>query len=682
MATVEIKDFKNGVDTRRPAIVGDPGSLIEGLNVHITRGGDVESRKQFTPYVTLPAGTFGLHSSNNKLYVFGSSAAPVNLPGEIVYQRLQHPSTANMRALLSSQNYDGKIYAIADFDDGSLYHYFNAARVTDWETKATAIAGNDTVATYLTDKIDVLTAFLAASAGNDITITAAVPGTAFTIAQSTTGTGSLTITSVQANQSAVAEVRAKASFLVTGGFPETANVISVIRAGVTDLISASVPYILDNNATALACATAINLGTGTHGYSAVSVGNRVDISAPVGQGATANGRTLTVTADAFVTVGSINNFAAGVTAVAAKPQIEKVTVGGTFAAANTYTVTLNGTNYTITGLSSGMGRIVRSFRTKMYSAIRALMPFSDNNDPTKITTGSGSGTINISSQDEGSQRLTAIGVYQGRLAVFARNTTQIWQVDPGPANNTFLQLLPNTGTRSPKAVIGYGNSDLIYLSGTGIRSLRARDSSNAAFSDDIGTRIDDNVVAFLNSVTDADIENAVAIVDPNDGRVWIAIKDRIYVFSFFPGSKISAWTIYTPGFNVDALAVADNRIYARSGDVIYIYGGLDNATYPVDGETELRVRLPFIDASRIAGGKKVEGVDLVCSGNWTVELLVDPNNEASKTTPIRVTEPTVLLGRIALSADTTHFAPLLTSARGGRHTFSAIVVHFDDTETT
>lgn len=682
MAYVEIKDFKNGLDTRRPAIVGEPGSLIECKNAHITRGGDVENNKSFVENFTLPAGTFGMHGGNNKLYVFGHDTAPTNLPGHIVYQQLEHPTVGAtaMTALLSTENFDGKIYAIAEYEDGSVFHFFDGAHVSDWDTKAATIADDESVATYLKDKIDALADFIANSSGNFITITAAVPGTGFTIDKAVTGTGTLTITQIQANQAAVAEVRAEASFEVTEGFAEDSNVISAITAGATELIEDPVAYVLSDAATALACSIAINNLSDTHGYTASVSGAVVTIKAPVGEGATANGRTLTVDAEGFVEVDNIVNFADGVTAVEAEPQIEQVEVGGTYDDANTYTIELDGTEYTITGLSSGMSRIAKTFKTKMHTAARALLIFSAVDDPEAVTSGTGIGTINISSQDEGSQRLTAMGVYQNRFGLFTRNTIQIWGIDPDPANNTFIQLLANTGTRSPRAVIPYGNSDLVYPSDTGFRSLRARDSSNAAFVDDVGTKIDDNVIEFFETLTDSEIENGCGVVDPRDGRLWMAFKNRIYVFSYFPGGRISAWSYYEPGFTVDAMAVANNRIYLRSGDTIYIYGGTNGATYPDDGETEVVVRLPFIDADRLSGGKQIRSVDIICSGEWTIELLIDPRDETLKTEPLRVSGPSCLLMQIPVHANTTHFAPLLTSSKGGRKTLSSVVVHFDDTE--
>lgn len=682
MPYVEIEDFKKGLDTRRPAIVGEPGTLIECENAHITRGGDVENAKSFEPEIALPAGTVGLHSAKGRLYVFGSAAAPTNLPGQVVYQRLQHPSSGNLTAVLSGSNYDGKIYSIGEFDDGSVYHYYNGARVTDVEAMAATIADDESVAAYLADKIDALAAVIATAVDLTVTITAAVAGTAFTISVSDVGTGTIAVSQLQANQTAVAETRAVGAFTVTGGFALDANTIATIQAGATNLISAPVPYVLDNDATALACVIKINQGTATHGYSASVAGAVVTIRAPVGQGATANGRTLTVTPAGAVTVGSVTNFASGVTAVAAKPQIERVTIGGTFDVTNTYTITLNGTAYLITGLASGMGRLAKTLKEKMHTGVRGLMSFSSVADVLAWTSGVGYGFINISSQDEGSQLLTALGIYQSRMAIFTRTTIQIWAIDPDPLNNSILQILQNTGTRSPDAVLGFGDSDLMYVSDTGIRSIKARDSQNNASTDDIGTRIDDNVVAWLKTLTDAEIVTASGVVEPSTGRAWIALKNRIYAFSYFPGSRVSAWTYYQPGFTVDRMVTASGRVYLRSGNTIYIYGGTSGDVYPDDGEVEVRVRLPFLDANRMAQGKKIKGVDIICGGEWSINLLLDPRDETLMTETIRVSGPTTLIGQIPVYADTTHFAPLLTSEKGGRLTLSSVAVHFDEDETT
>src|SRR3546814_6364942 len=58
-------------------------------------------------------------------------------------------------------------------------------------------------------------------------------------------------------------------------------------------------------------------------------------------------------------------------------------------------------------------------------------------------------------------------------------------------------------------------------------------------------RSDPLVVAQLMTLTDAQKSAACGII-AESGRLWMAIGTRIYVFSYFPGAKISAWSYYSP----------------------------------------------------------------------------------------------------------------------------------------
>ena len=67
-----VENFNQGLDTRRMLLTSKAGSLQVLKNAHITRGGEIEKRKAFVPYATLPVGTFGLQAATDTLYTFGS----------------------------------------------------------------------------------------------------------------------------------------------------------------------------------------------------------------------------------------------------------------------------------------------------------------------------------------------------------------------------------------------------------------------------------------------------------------------------------------------------------------------------------------------------------------------------------------------------------------------------------
>ena len=55
-----VADFKGGLNTTKLPVTAAPGTLRTLSNAHITRGGEIEKRRAFVSWKTLPAGTVGL----------------------------------------------------------------------------------------------------------------------------------------------------------------------------------------------------------------------------------------------------------------------------------------------------------------------------------------------------------------------------------------------------------------------------------------------------------------------------------------------------------------------------------------------------------------------------------------------------------------------------------------------
>jgi hypothetical protein len=685
MAYIFVENFNLGVDRRKKRVSGQPGSLWVGKNVHLTRGGEIESRKAFVPTFSLPAGTFGLHALAGELYVFGSIPDP-GMPAGIIYQQLVHSDGSTpMSKLLKAENFDGFIYAIAEFADGNVFHYYNGQRVTAWDGIAVNVLDVDSVARSLALQIDASVDFTASASSNVITIAAAEPGEAFTIASFTLNYGAandsaIALVQTQANVTALAEVAPTASFVVTGGSAGGGNQVSNVRIDGVDLMAGAVLWATSNATTAGLVAAAINSNTSSPDYTAAAVGPTVTITAAAGVGSTGNGLVLSVTVGGTVTVGSLLNMSGGVSARTAQAQTYTATVTGTFEEADVYGILLNGEEFSTSGFSAGPGRTALTFKNKLYSTTANLIYFSALNIPTQWGSGDGSGFISISAGDSGSDDLTALESYQNFMAIFARDAIQIYFMDPDPAQNAQIQTLRKTGTRAPRAVQAFGSNDVFYRSASGVRSLRARDSSNAAYVNDVGTAIDTLILEVQKTLTEEQLTNAVAVIEPESDRYWLAEGDRIWVFSYFPGGKISAWSWYEPGFQVSDFARADDRLYARSGDTVYLYGGADNDTYPAPG-TELIVGLPFLTANKPGTRKNFEGFDLACEGTWLVEFLVDPKADAEGeriALEIGTFHGTTYYDlREAGLGDFTHVAVELTSTAGGYASISNLCVHYE-----
>ena len=206
--------------------------------------------------------------------------------------------------------------------------------------------------------------------------------------------------------------------------------------------------------------------------------------------------------------------------------------------------------------------------------------------------------------------------------------------------------------------------------------MRARDSSNAAFVGDIGNPIDDLIVADIqDNILNA--RKGTAIHEPRDGRYLLAIGSKIYVFSYFPSSKVSAWSIYEPGFTVDKWAYDGTQILARSGNKLYSLGGANGTTY--DNST-VTVQMPFLDAGRPATFKDFQSMDITCENTWNVSIATDPQDITTLQDVGTVANTTYAQGRASIVGYSTHIAPRLTCTKSGSAKIGNLAIHFNESE--
>lgn len=705
MSYLIIDDFRLGMDRRKQRVSGVPGALWSGINGHISRGGDFERRKKFVKKYSLPSGlTFGLAQVGQQLYVFGAGSTPAGMPAAVIYQQLASPTSSTIAAILYVTTYSSKLYAIAEFADGSIYHYYDGSRVTAWDTIATANGSNAAIAARLAAKISLDPRYVVSALASVVTIVAAIAGTAFTISASAVNGGSvndqtLTAATPQANVAAAAETPSSFQITITGQ-----------NGGSSELYIGAYRYVGDvrwagsNALTAGAFAAAINTAIinqfafapppGTPTWTAEAVGNVVTVTAPAGLGSSANGTVFTADGTLILQTSSgafgpaaypfgtvIGVSAGGVDATAPVAQVSTLTVGGTFEALDAFTATIDGTAYKTLGQASGMGITALTYFGKVYSVVGSLLYFSAVAGPTDWS-GTGSGFISIVNQDSESENLVGICQFQGRIAIYSRFNTQIWVLTVDPANNTFQQSVQNTGALSGRSLLQYGNIDTFYYGDLGIRSLRARDASNAPAVNDIGVAIDTFIQQFSDTLTGAQVARACATIEPRDGRYWLALSNRIFVLSDFPGSKITAWTYYDLtdeiGTNdITEMVRAGNRTWLRSGDDVFLYGGDDNNTYPQDAEIKATIALPFLSGNKPGTIKGVTGFDVGLTGIW--DAFLQPNSDDDT--------QLIKIGTFGKSTYNLHDNPIenpsplvaitMTCDKAGAATVSNIVIHFE-----
>lgn len=547
-------------------------------------------------------------------------------------------------------------------------------------TGGALIPGVDKIDSVTVNGVDVLGAAVDHTGNNATTATAVA-------AQITAHVSTPNYTAVAVG--AVVTISALAGTGSTpNGFVVTPNVAGGFTVGAVANMTGGafkgVPWATSNSQTATDIAAAINTLSSTPNYTATSSGPTVTISALAGTGAGPNGFIVNVAESGNVTETHQATMTGGITGTAAVAQVYTATIGGTFETADQFTITINGESFTLTGGASGTGTSILTFKKKLYSTASANLYFCALNAPTQWISGVDYGFINMASQTAGQETLTVAEEYQGLMVIFSENNIRIWSISEDSSANVFIQTLQNTGTIAPRSVIPYGANDVFYLAASGVRSIKARDASNAAYVSDVGTPIDTHIQEYMGTLTKEEVRDAIGIVEPIDGRFWLGIKNRIYVLSYFPSAKISAWSYYEVNFTIKNFAKVGDQIYVRGTDsdgidYLYLHGGLNNETYPAKNEDVCLIELPYFSADDPAGNKHLLGFDIVGINSWKVDLLSDPNNDQVKTNLGTATGVTYGQPRFGVDGTTPLFALTITCSEAGPATMSALAMHYDGT---
>lgn len=340
------------------------------------------------------------------------------------------------------------------------------------------------------------------------------------------------------------------------------------------------------------------------------------------------------------------------------------------------------------------GTNIRSHKSKLFAVDGRNLRVSALKSATDWS-GTGSAIIDVTAEDDGNLELVGLEEYYGQLAVFGRTSVQLWLMDPDPAQSALQQVLANVGLLAPNAVTRYGSGDVLFLSNTGIRSLRARDISSAAAINDLGAPVDAAVAARRATLTPAEADAISAFMDPLSGHFWLVWGRDVFVLAAYPNSKITAWSMFTLPAEASAYVVANSRIALRVGDQIRIYGPRPAASInpfmpnaplgdPANAydSSPVTVELPFTDATQPATFKQWEGLDLSVEGEWSVFVNPDYTQPQRWTKIAEVGGPTWQHGRVPIDMESTHLAVRLVSVGAGRHRLSNLALHHSSGEAT
>lgn len=321
-------------------------------------------------------------------------------------------------------------------------------------------------------------------------------------------------------------------------------------------------------------------------------------------------------------------------------------------------------------------------------------------DAPETVTGTGAGTFDIRGQGSAVGRPLAITEYFSQVALFCEYGVQFWSVDPDPALFSYGRSIEGESVRGIRTVNGYTNGDVIYMSNTGIRSLRARDSSNFAVSTDVGSPIDSIILEKQKAHPYLPLL-AISEVHYGLGQVWFFLGSEVYVLSDYRGSGIAAWAVFdlpdhddakeyaayvldasnnANGWAMDVARLGETICLRMGTEEVFTYGVTDvdsaihyDSTYTTTVLTHyFGVQDPFTD-------KVFNSVDVTASGTWTIEYSLDPENE----TWVEIYSGDGLthgLADIKIDMTAQLIAFRLTTTSASAASLSQIAVHYDKTE--
>jgi hypothetical protein len=127
---------------------------------------------------------------------------------------------------------------------------------------------------------------------------------------------------------------------------------------------------------------------------------------------------------------------------------------------------------------------------------------------------------------------------------------------------------------------------------------------------------------------------------------------------------------------VEWWAATSSRLYARIGDEVSLYGGVDGNTYD---DTEATVVTPFLDSGNPAIGKQYTGLDVGLEGTWSVEVATEPDDPNEW-------EEVAVLGKSTYGSQQdcgmqcrgTHLALRFKTSAGRRAVLGNAVIHYDE----
>lgn len=442
--------------------------------------------------------------------------------------------------------------------------------------------------------------------------------------------------------------KARGSIEILGGSNSTVtNVINTITVNGVDVLGGAKTFNASSiSAFAESIAAQITASTTTPEYTGVANGSTVVIVAAA-SGSTQNGYVVAATSGGNVTTGNYTNMAGGQDNPPGDPGTTVLTLGD-----KEYTVASKNINF---------------------SAIRDATKFNSQYE--------GAGFVTPAMHSSGGATPVALGTFvnpQGSagqtLLVLCRDAIQMWHVEDDDEQNDMLQVIEDAGTRCGNANIGFGAVHA-FMNHNGIAAVTrpAGDAGVVAEVAEIGAPVNEELLAYMATLTQDQQDAAMAAIEPKDKRLWIAVGQRVYVLSNFREAQVSGWSRYDLDFIISDMATLNRNLYCRSGQKIYRYGGSDGQTYDA---CRVTIRIANVDAGKPAGFKTLLAADYALTGVWNVATTNNSSPDNQLATVGTLTGTTFNEAIVPLNGHEANIAIEMTHEKTEGAVVSQIVLHY------
>ena len=346
------------------------------------------------------------------------------------------------------------------------------------------------------------------------------------------------------------------------------------------------------------------------------------------------------------------------------------------------------------------GAAMTTLAERFYATDGNLVRMSDVVDPRNWLPPTGTqtqlaGFLNVGlHQSGGSRRPTALGRYRDRLVVFFGASAQVWTVDPDPKLHKLDTMVDGVGCRWPRAVTNI-SGDCIALSDNGLRSISIVDAFGNISDVDVGSAVDDLVVASVAAMPNAPGVEPCAVYSPKRQQAWFAIGQDVWVLTFSRTMQVSAWSHYVMPAPVVWLEEMGGEVYVRCRfmqaganhdyyDVLYVpdearYADdyFDPATNTVTQQPfQVRAEMPFLDLGAPGALKTLYAWDAVVQGTATVSFRLNPADPTEATAPIEVAGDTRPGASIPVQASAVSIQPVIEDFDSNPWRFEGLTLYF------